>query len=578
MKTTEPRPPAWWFVGALIRRTPGVFALHMLYVTSLAYVLPFLPPLVVRAILDRLTDRAPAGPSMATLIGIFVALGLVRAVAEATGHTATTTLRQYVRTLLRRNMLDRVLQRPGARALPASTGEALARFENEPEAVSMTVDFAADPLGQIFAYAFAFLVLGNINLFLTAVVVTPAVLVMLIAHIATPRIHEARRKRQEAVGDVAGLIGEAFSAIASVKAAGAEARITARLGTLNDVRRRATLRDLLVTQMLSSVSANVAAIATGVLLLLAGSRARAGQVTAGDFAVFTSYLQWLGTVVSYSGIIIASLRQTDVSVDRMEEVLQGSPARTLVGGAHLSLRARDRESASAASAASASGTETGERFERLDAEGLRFVHPETGRGVLGVDLHIERGEVVVITGRIGSGKTTLLRTLLGLLPADSGVVRWNGSAIEDPASFLLPPRCAYTPQVPRLFSTTLRENVLLGLDRDESAVARAAHAAVLEQDVSLLEAGWETEIGTHGVKLSGGQLQRTAAARMFVRDAAVLVFDDLSSALDVETENALWRRVFEREGATCLIVSHRHAALRRADRVLVMEEGHLAVL
>jgi ATP-binding cassette subfamily B protein len=569
----DPRPSSAWFVAALIKRTPGAFSLHMVYVTALAYVMPFLPPLVVRAVLDRLTQRAPAGPSIPTLIGVFVALGLVRSVVEATGHVATTTLRQNVRTLLRRNMLDRVLHRPGARALPSSTGDALARFENEPEAVSGMIDFAADPLGQVFAYVFAFVVLGSINAFLTAVVVAPAVLVMLVAHLATPRIHEARRKRQEAIGDVSALLGEAFTSVASVKAAGAEGRITAKLGVLNEVRRRTTLRDLLVTQVLNSVSTNVAAIATGVLLLLAGSRARTGQLTAGDFAVFTSYLQWLGGVVSYSGHIISLLRQTDVSIDRMEDVLQGAPARTLVGGPPLRLQRRAQ-----AAPAIVTHDSDAQDFERLDVEGLTFVHPENSRGIVGVDLSIERGEVVVVTGRIGSGKTTLLRAMLGLLPPDAGLVRWNGNAIDDPATFLLPPRCAYTPQLPRLFSASLRENVLLGLERDDEAVARAARTAVLERDVAALDAGWDTTIGTHGVKLSGGQLQRTAAARMFVRDASLLVFDDLSSALDVETEETLWQRVFEDDGLTCLIVSHRNAALRRADRILLMENGRLAQL
>jgi ATP-binding cassette subfamily B protein len=91
-----------------------------------------------------------------------------------------------------------------------------------------------------------------------------------------------------------------------------------------------------------------------------------------------------------------------------------------------------------------------------------------------------------------------------------------------------------------------------------------------------LEQGLDTLVGPRGVKLSGGQVQRAAAARMFVRDAELLVMDDLSSALDTETEALLWARLFERAGdVTCLVVSHRPAALRRADQVLVMDGGRL---
>ena len=90
-----------------------------------------------------------------------------------------------------------------------------------------------------------------------------------------------------------------------------------------------------------------------------------------------------------------------------------------------------------------------------------------------------------------------------------------------------------------------------------------------------MESGLDTIVGPRGVKLSGGQIQRAAAARMFIRDADLLVFDDLSSALDAETERTLWTRVFERRETTCLVVSHRRPALRRADQIIVLKAGEL---
>jgi len=87
--------------------------------------------------------------------------------------------------------------------------------------------------------------------------------------------------------------------------------------------------------------------------------------------------------------------------------------------------------------------------------------------------------------------------------------------------------------------------------------------------------GLDTVVGPRGVRLSGGQVQRAAAARMFATDAELLVFDDLSSALDVETEQTLWERVFARGGATCLVVSHRRVALRRADQIVVLADGRI---
>jgi ATP-binding cassette subfamily B protein len=211
----------------------------------------------------------------------------------------------------------------------------------------------------------------------------------------------------------------------------------------------------------------------------------------------------------------------------------------------------------------------------LDARNLTYHYPANGHGIEGINLHLERGAFTVVTGRVGSGKTTLLRVLLGLLPLDAGEIRWNGEIVEDPGAFFVPPRSAYTAQVPRLFSNSLRDNILMGLAKDDEAIMRAIRLAVMEYDLDELEDGLETMVGPKGVKLSGGQIQRTAAARMFVREPELLVFDDLSSALDVETERTLWDRVFERSGTTCLVVSHRRPALRRADHIIVLKDGRV---
>jgi len=192
-----------------------------------------------------------------------------------------------------------------------------------------------------------------------------------------------------------------------------------------------------------------------------------------------------------------------------------------------------------------------------------------------VDLRLPRGTLTVITGRVGAGKTTLLRTLLGLLPREAGELLWNGHVVGDAASFLVPPRCAYTAQVPRLFNETLKQNILLGLPDAAAVLTAAVRGAVLEDDVLALEAGLETLVGAGGVKLSGGQVQRTAAARMFARGAELLVIDDLSSALDVETERVLWERLPTGGDVTCLAVSHRRAALTRADQIIVLKDGRV---
>ena len=230
---------------------------------------------------------------------------------------------------------------------------------------------------------------------------------------------------------------------------------------------------------------------------------------------------------------------------------------------------------------------SGDRLETLGVEGLTFRYPGTAQGVGPVDLTLRRGTLTVLTGRVGAGKTTLLLALLGLLPRQEGCVLWNGRPVEE--GVLAPPRAAFTPQVPRLVSESLRDNILGGLAEGEADLAGALRLAVLEPDVAALERGLETVVGPRGVRLSGGQVQRTGAARMLVREPELLVVDDLSSALDVETEATLWARLlgdsprrrapawigYRRAGAAVLAVSHRRAVLERADQVIVLKEGRI---
>jgi ATP-binding cassette subfamily B protein len=214
-----------------------------------------------------------------------------------------------------------------------------------------------------------------------------------------------------------------------------------------------------------------------------------------------------------------------------------------------------------------------EPLRELRVERLSYRHGDEGAGggIQDVALVVPGGSFTVVTGRVGSGKTTLLQAVLGLVPA-SGTITWNGQLVSDPASHLVPPRIAYTPQVPKLFSETLEDNILLGFDGD---LDEAVRLAVLDDDIAAMPDGLGTRIGSRGLRLSGGQIQRAAAARMFVRRPQLLVCDDLSSALDVETEAALWERVLDGSERAVLAVSHRRAALQRADQVVVLREGRV---
>lgn len=559
--------PTWRYLAKMIRYRPGLYLLHaVLWGTFGASGL--LAGLIARAFFDTLTGQAPLPMGTTGLIMLMVVLAVSRVAVWLTAGFVEILMRFTMSGLLRRNLLRNVLKRPGALALPFSMGETISRFRDDAYQAEDNIDWSDEITGQGLLALVAFLVLLHINALMTLVTILPLVIVAIVARRASNALGRYRAASSQATSQVTGAIGDILAAVQTVQASGAEARIVARFRRLNEQRRTTMLTDRLATQTLKAITDNAVSIGTGLIMLLAAGNLRNNSMTVGDFALFVSYLGFIADFTSGVGQFLAVYQQTGVAFARMGALLGNTPPSALVEHAPLHLRGP-------LPTVPPPERYTNNRLTLMEARGLTYHYPQSGRGIESIDLRLPRGSMTVVTGQTGSGKTTLLQVLLGLLPGDAGEIRWNGHIVDDVASFLVPPRAAYTAQVPRLFSETLKQNILLGLPDDPATLAAAVRDAVLEHDIQALEAGLETPVGTRGVKLSGGQMQRTAAARMLVRGAELLVIDDLSSALDVETERALWERIFEHKDSTCLVVTHRRATLQRADHIIVLKDGRI---
>ena len=559
----------WRAVWRLVRFAPWLFVANALIwiVEDFFYLVP---GLVLRQLFDTLTDHAQLNVGFWALLALLPALSGLQTLLVVGGTATGATFHGTVGALLRKNLFARILRRPGARALPGSPGEAVSRFGGDVAEITGLSEDVVDSFGNIAAAVAALVIMLTISPLATIAVLVPLIAIRVASALVRRRLEATRRASREATGQVTGFIGEVFGAALAVKVNTAERQVVEHFRELGEGRRRAELQNMILNELVRRSWRLTDSLATGLILLLVGSSLQDGTFTVGDFALFVSYIGTVGGGLSMIGHTLVDATQAKVSWQRLIELLQGdAPPSALVAHGPVYMRG------AFPSIPHITKTAT-HRLDALDVDGLTYRYPESGQGITGVNLHLSRGSFTVITGRIGSGKSTLLRALLGLLPRDAGEIRWNGEPIADPAAFLVPPRVAYTPQVPRLFSETLCDNILLGLSPAQVALPAALHAAVLERDVAELTAGLDTVIGPRGVKLSGGQVQRTAAARMLVRDPELLVFDDLSSALDVETEQVLWERVFARPEATCLVVSHRRAALCRADHIIVLKDGQIA--
>ena len=595
--------PIWSLLWRLVCYTPKLALVDAGLWMLIMGVFPVIPGLIIQGFFNALTATAPLNLSPLTFLILLIVTSGGEITALFAGQWVRTQYRFNVRSLLRHNLLDTLLQQPGAQPLAIddgpqrqtiSPGEAISYFREDPELVEQTIVKTADLIGQVLFALGAIVLLLSIDARITLIVFLPLAVISVAVQRAQQKIKQYRQSSRQATQAVTGFLGEIFASVQVLKATGSETAFLRHLQQINEYRQQQMIKDQLLTTVLNSSFENLINLGIGlILLLIATASERSDVLSIGDFALFIYYLTFVTTSFRAFGQYLTWSKQTEVSFDRLSSLhSEGSvttPSDQKVSSAfelvaHKPLYFAGLLGRQPPLPPVEQPHQDIQSLEQLAVVDLSYRYPNSERGIEAISFTLQQGGLTVITGPVGSGKTTLLRVLLGLLPRQTGTIYWNSQLVENPAVFFKPPRSAYTPQVPRLFSNTLRNNLLLGLDKSDTAIQEALHLSVFEQDVATMPKGLATFVGTRGVRLSGGQLQRAAAARMVIRQPELLVFDDLSSALDVETEQRLWERLFERGQLvgkwqpTCLVTSNRPSVLRRANHIIVLKHGRVEAM
>ncbi len=546
-------------IWRLLLARPWLYLLDALLWIAV-HILPLIPALLLRQTLDRVF-AGEVSPVQDFAVAI-IAYTLVRVLVITSGAITDAVHRFHMSSLLRYNVMRKVFSRPGAAALATSPGEALDSIRDDAEHLEETVSWIADFLGELLFGLGAIGIMLSINARVTYVVFLPLIAVAVLFNIASQGLENYRAATRQAASQVTEVMGEVFSAIQSVQMAQTEKRVAVRLQSLNAKRATLALRERKFNYALEFLSNSTVGVGSAAILWVAGRELGGGNFTVGDFALFVAYLDHVTGVAEFYGYFVAYVQQGNVAVKRLV---------ALCGGQVSELTRPEHWLRPAPTPAKAR-----EPLSLLTVGGISYLHPQSGAGISQISFEVKRGELVAITGRMGSGKTTLLRVVLGQLPRSEGEVLWNGTSIGERHDVLAPPNTAYVRQSPLLFSGTLRENLSLGGTFSDAQARSALSTSVFDLDLVSLPQGLDTVVGVRGVKLSGGQVQRVAAARAIVHQPELLVFDDLSSALDVKTEEELWQNLFcaERKG-TYLVVSHRPQVLSRADKIIVLKEGRV---
>lgn len=463
---------------------------------------------------------------------------------------------------MKQNLLDMILtERPEKNKF--SMGEAINSIKEDPMHVTFALDNSLDFFGKLMYNIVVFFILLAVDAQLTILLFLPLIGIAWVANVMSNRIINNRKKSRKGSALVSSLLGDLFNNIQAIKVNGAERSVIARLLEYGEIRRKAMVKDSLIQELLWNISNNISGVGTALILIAAAGKIRVGTFSTADFVIFNYYIWNVISFFEWVGRQAARFQQSTVSLDRMLEMTGQSDDRFLFDVNRFNLKNPP---------SAITEQPLAEPLKVLSVKNLTSTYGGEN-GVSDISFDLPAGEFLVITGRIGSGKSTLLKTLLGVKSKDSGEVLWNGQALPIEQG-VIPPQFSYTSQTPSLFSESIKDNILLGHERRPEVLERAFADSVLNEDLQQFEQNADTLIGTKGVKLSGGQKQRVAIARMLAHEAEVFVLDDVSSALDVDTELKLWERIGQRH-KTRIAVSNRHVCLKNADKVLVLKDGKM---
>jgi ATP-binding cassette subfamily B protein len=437
------------------------------------------------------------------------------------------------------------------------TGELIQRSTSDVDAIRRFFAEQAIGFGRItllFTVNFIALLILNWRLALYSVVVIPFVVLLSIFFFR--RISNAYEEYQEQDAKLSTTLQENLTGVRVVKAFARQAYEIDKFDQENWEKFLRGKRLLLMHSLywpFSDILAGfqmLAGFAIGSLMVIDGA------ITIGTYLAYVGIVLWIIWPMRNLGRLIVQMSSGLVSFERVVEVLK-VPKEPIEEG---KVTPKNRP--------------TG----RIVFENVCFEYDEHSQVLQGISFVSEPGQSIALLGSTGSGKTTLVNLLPRFYDYTGGSIKLDGKELRDYSREYLRKHIGIVEQEPFLFSRTIRENILYGVDRDvtDEEINTAARAAALHDVIIGFPEGYNTLVGEKGVTLSGGQKQRVAIARTLLKDPRILIFDDSTSSVDMETESLI-RSALENlmHGRTTFIIAHRIQSLQNADLILVLDHGHI---
>ena len=561
-----------WF-WRYYRRYPYVLAVLLLLTPVQAALQVTIPRLIEFSIdyfdTDRVPDNAAAvwlndlGSSLGlNTVAIFaltiVALGLVAGALYAFVQSHRAWMNLKLEWLFRQDAFNRITLKGPDFFNRFRTGDLVTRMTDDvAEKLSWFACSGIFRLYEAVAFvSFTLVMMVSIDPKLTLWVAGPLPVLIVVFFVSASILDKRYEHLQTRISRFNDVMEACFSGIRVVKA---YTRETAQKGKFDEAvedRKDAEISTVKAMTVVESMYFYIWQLGIVIVLVAGGYMAINANLSVGKLGAFVYYTVYLIFPMFDIGQFLVKSRQSAVSINRLVELEKVAPMVADNGG-----HAGD-------------GVKGALSFVNVE-----FSFPGSERKIVDdVSLEIEAGQTVALVGRLGSGKSWLVNMVPRLVDPTGGEIRLDGHDLRQFKLEDLRRNIGYVPQEPVLFSDTVRNNIVFGRDGiDDNTLAWAVEVAQLQDEIATFPKGIETQIGTRGMSISGGQKQRLALARALVTRPRILILDDCTSALDSRTETALWGRLHDvMPDLTAILITHRPDTLENADRIYVLEDGRIA--
>ncbi|KJZ26482.1 ABC transporter transmembrane domain-containing protein [Tritonibacter mobilis] len=517
-------------------------------------------PLAVRRVVDnfRITDAA--------LLNQYFTAAMIMAALLAFGtglrYALVTKLGERVVADIRKAVFDRIIGMSPAFFERIMTGEVLSRITTDTTLIQSVLGSSASVALRnllIFLGGLVLMLLTSAKLTALVLLIVPAVIVPIL--FLGRRLRAISKENQDWIAASSGNAGEALGAVQTVQAFTHEDLSRQHFSEMTETsyevsKRRIQTRAWLTVIVIFLVFSGVVGV-----LWIGANDVRFGSMSEGALVQFVIYAVMVAGSVAALSEIWSELQRAAGATERLVELLQADDSvRDPVQSQTLAEPVRGE----------------------LRFDNVSFTYPSRPdtSALDQVNLTIQPGETVAFVGPSGAGKTTIIQMIQRFYDPQSGEVRLDGVPLTALMRDVFRRHIALVPQDPIIFAATARDNIRFGRpDATDAEVEAAAKAAAAHEFIMNLPEGYDAYVGERGVMLSGGQKQRIAIARAILRDAPVLLLDEATSALDAESER-LVQAAFDdlSRDRTTIVVAHRLATVKKADRIVVMDQGRIVAV